>query len=284
MKILVTGAGGFTGRHVVDLAQARGHDVVALQSDLRNVAELGREVAGHDFDTVLHLAGISFVGHVVASDFYDVNVIGTLNLLDALAARMIRPVRVVLAGSANVYGNARTSPLDETQAPAPVNHYAMSKLAMEYMARTRLDALPIVLARPFNYTGVGQDRSFLIPKLVAHFAGRQPVVELGNIDVEREFNDVRFVAEAYLRLLERGVPGEVYHICSGQPVSLRAVLDQLERITGHAIEVQVNPAFVRAHEVHRLCGNPDKLVRMAGAIKTPTLEQTLRWMLGAAYS
>src|SRR5690606_29793103 len=136
-----------------------------------------------------------------------------------------RPRSVLLASSANVYGNTECSPIAETQPPAPVNHYAMSKLAMEHMARTYADRLPLFFTRPFNYTGPGQDASFVIPKLVTHFARRAPAVELGNLDVEREFNDVRFVCEAYLSLLQKAVPGEVYNICTGAPLTLRAVID-----------------------------------------------------------
>ena len=135
--------------------------------------------------------------------------------------------------------------------------------------------------RPFNYTGPGQAESFVIPKLVAHFAQRAETVELGNLDVEREFNDVRFVCEAYLQLLEKAVPGEVYNICSGKPVALKSVLELLSQITSHHLHVKVNPAFVRNNEIHRLCGSPAKLIGVVGDIPLPALQDTLRWMLGA---
>ena len=153
---------------------------------------------------------------------------------------------------------------------------------MEHMARLYAQRLPLVIARPFNYTGRGQAQSFLIPKLVDHFQRKAPYVELGNLQVEREFNDVRFVCETYLRLLEKGAPGEVYNVCSGKPVALQSVIDLLSRITGHPIEVRVNPAFVRANELHRLCGNPHKLLEAIGGLESPALEDTLRWMLAAA--
>jgi nucleoside-diphosphate-sugar epimerase len=158
----------------------------------------------------------------------------------------------------------------------------MSKLAMEHMAWTYLDKLPIVITRPFNYTGPGQAPQFLIPKLVSHFARRAPAIELGNLHVEREFNDVRMVCDAYLALLAHGVPGEVYNVCSGQPYTLQHVIGLLSAITGHAMEVTVNPAFVRANEVHRLCGSAAKLLACTGRLTVPTLEDTLRWMLAEA--
>lgn len=282
MKLLLTGAEGFTGRHFATAARACGHEVVALQANLTDAGALKAEVAQVEPEAVVHLAAISFVGHADASAFYDVNVIGTLNLLDALAALARPPGRVLLASSANVYGNCEHSPISEAQPPAPVNHYAMSKLAMEHMARTYLERLPLFFVRPFNYTGPGQAASFVIPKLVAHFARRAETVELGNLDVEREFNDVRFVCEAYLRLLDKATPGEVYNICTGKPVTLTAVLALLGQITGHQLQVKVNPAFVRANEIHRLCGSPAKLEEAIGGAVSPPLADTLRWMLDAS--
>jgi len=255
-----------------------------LKADLNDKDELKAEVAQVAPEAVVHLAAISFVGHADVNAFYSVNVIGTLNLLDALAALSQQPSSILLASSANVYGNCQQSPIAEAQPPAPVNHYAMSKLAMEHMARTYLDRLPLFFVRPFNYTGSGQASSFVIPKLVAHFARRAQSVELGNLDVEREFNDVRFVCAAYLQLLHKAKPGEVYNICTGQPVTLKAVLALLSQIAGHSLQVKVNPAFVRANEIHRLCGSPDKLLATVGELLSPPLADTLRWMLKAAGS
>lgn len=285
MRLLVTGANGFAGRHFVTSARARGHEVTALQADLKDRDALRRQVAQVAPEAVVHLAAISFVGHADASAFYDVNVIGTLNLLDALAALAQPPQSILLASSANVYGNYRGQlPITEAQPPAPVNHYAMSKLAMEYMAKTYLDRLPLFFVRPFNYAGPGQAESFVMPKLVAHFARRAEAIELGNIAVEREFNDVRFVCEAYLRLLEKAEPGEVYNVCSGKPVTLKSVIELLSRITGHHLQVKANPAFMRDNEIHRLCGSTAKLRGVTGEIPLPALPDTLRWMLEHAAS
>ena len=281
-RILLTGAAGFTGLFFKALAEAAGHTVVPLQADLTDKAAVAAQVAVAQPNAVVHLAAISFVGHADDTAFYGVNVVGTMNLLAALAALPIKPAKVLLASSANIYGNCDASPITEPQPPAPVNHYAMSKLAMEHMARTYLDRLPVVFSRPFNYTGPGQAPNFLIPKLVSHFARRAPAIELGNLHVEREFNDVRMVCDAYLALLAHGVPGEVYNVCSGQPYTLQHVIGLLSGITGHTMNVQVNPAFVRANEVHRLCGSPDKLLACTGPLQQPSLEETLRWMLAQA--
>ena len=280
MKLLVTGADGFTGRHFVAIAQSCGHEVISLKSDLKDRDAVMQEVALATPSAVVHLAAISFVGHADATAFYDVNVIGTLNLLDALGDLGTPPDRVLLASSANVYGNCDQSPIAETQPPAPVNHYAVSKLAMEYMARTYLDRLPIFFVRPFNYTGPGQNESFVIPKLVAHFANRAEMIELGDLDVEREFNDVRFVCQVYLQLLRNAVCGETYNVCTGKPVTVKSVFELLGQVTGYQLKVSINPAFVRANEIRRLCGSPLKLRSVISEFPQPALSDTLLWMLG----
>ena len=281
MNLLISGAHGFTGQHLMDMARAQGYAVHALQTDLMQPDALRNEVAEVKPDFVVHLAGVSFVGHAEIDAFYRVNVLGSLHLLDALASLDTPPQKILMASSANVYGNCAESPIAETQSPAPVNHYAASKLVMEHMARTRLDVLPVFFTRPFNYTGAGQSPDFLIPKLVQHFAARSAVVELGNMDVEREFNDVRFVCDAYLRLLQRAAPGETYNLCTGRTYSLREVLAMLADLTGHRVEARVNPAFVRPHEIARLCGDSTKLLNCIGNVDRFGLRDTLDWMLQA---
>jgi len=280
-KLLLTGARGFTGRHFIKAAQQAGYEVHPLSADLTDAKAVAAETAKAAPDFVVHLAAISAVTHADEQAFYRVNLFGTLNLLKALAALPQAPERVLLASSANVYGNADVSPIDEAICPAPVNHYAMSKLAMECMSATFAERLPLVTVRPFNYTGIGHDTRFVIPKLVAHFARRADTIELGNLDVEREFNDVRTVCIAYLRLLQLGQPGQTYNVCSGRPVSLKSAIEALKEITGHDLAVKVNPDFIRANEVHRLCGNPAKLEACIGQLQHPPLEDTLSWMLSA---
>lgn len=159
------------------------------------------------------------------------------------------------------------------------HHLKINELLLHVAVSYSEHPLPLFFVRPFNYTGPGQAESFVIPKLVAHFARRAEAVELGNLDVEREFNDVRFLREAYLQLLEKAKPGEVINVCTGKPLTLKAVLALLSQITGHPLQVRVNPAFVRNNEVHRLCGSPAKLVGVVGEIPLPPFRDTLRWML-----
>lgn len=280
-KLLLTGAHGFTGQHFTKAAQQAGYEVHPLSADMTDAKAVTTETAAVAPDFVVHLAAISAVTHADEEALYRVNLFGTLNLLKALVALPQAPKLVLLASSANVYGNTDTSPIDESICPAPVNHYAMSKLAMEFMSATFSDRLPLVTVRPFNYTGIGHDMRFVIPKLVEHFARRAETIELGSLDVEREFNDVRTVCETYLRLLRQGQPGQTYNVCSGRPVSLKSAIDALKKITGHDLHVNVNPDFIRANEVRRLCGNPTKLEACIGQLQHPPLEDTLRWMLSA---
>lgn len=279
MRTLITGIKGFTGRYMQTELETHGHEVIGLQADLIDAGALDTEMKDARPDWVVHLAGISFVGHGEPNDFYRVNLLGTRNLLSALAGCGKRPSCVLLASSANVYGNSTAGVLPETIPPNPANDYAVSKLAMEYMARLWLDKLPIVIARPFNYTGVGQMASFLIPKIVGHFQRGEQMIELGNLDVWRDFSDVRLVAGIYRRLLEVKPAGETVNICSGRAASLREVLDMVTELSGHAIEVRVNPAFVRANEVRTLCGDATKLNHLVGDCNPLPLLDTLRWML-----
>ena len=191
------------------------------------------------------------------------------------------PSAVLLASSANIYGNAAEGVIDESVQPAPANDYAVSKLAMEYMAKTWADRLPLTLVRPFNYTGVGQSEDFLLPKIVAHFRRRAAVIELGNLDVERDFADVRTVAQVYRRLLEGNTAHQTLNVCSGRGHTLRGVLDLVGDLAGYRPEIRVNPAFVRANEVRRLLGSKAALERCIGAVEGPSLKDTLPWILAA---
>jgi nucleoside-diphosphate-sugar epimerase len=228
---------------------------------------------------VVHLAAIAFVGHADAEAFYRVNLIGTYNLLSALAQTALNLECVLLVSSANIYGNANEGVLHETQAPAPENDYAVSKLAMEHMAKLWVNKLPIVTVRPFNYTGVGQSEQFLLPKIVSHFKRKEKQIELGNLDVWRDFSDVRAVVAAYVGLIQAKPVGQVFNVCSGQATSLRQVLALAEEMAGYAIGVVVNPAFVRSNEIKELIGSADRLKTVLPEWHTIPLRETLAWML-----
>lgn len=296
-RALITGVDGFTGRHLRGELESAGHEVYGLTHaggeasarvtpcELRDVEAVRAAVASAAPQYVAHLAAVSHVAHGDAAELYGANVVGTRNLLAALAELPDKPRAVLLASSANVYGNASGGVIDEDVPPAPANDYAVSKLAMEWMASCWAQKLPLRVVRPFNYTGVGQSPKFLIPKIVEHLRRREPVIELGNLDVERDFSDVRFVVEVYRRLLEaEAVEGELrgpLNVCSGRGTTLRQLLAMGSELTGHSLEVRVNPAFVRENEVHKLVGGRSALERAIGPVAPVPLRETLSWMLGA---
>ncbi|HEX5487947.1 MAG TPA: NAD-dependent epimerase/dehydratase family protein [Rhodanobacteraceae bacterium] len=292
-RALLTGCHGFTGRYVACELEAAGYTVIGLAHDgdppregvlranLLDRDAVRRAIDEARADVVVHLAAISFVAHGDADEIYRVNVVGTRNLLAALADADAKPRSVVLASSANVYGNAAVEPITEDTPPAPANDYAVSKLAMEYVARLWMERLPITLVRPFNYTGVGQSEHFLIPKIVAHFRRGDKIIELGNTDVSRDFSDVRDVARAYAAIVAHAPTAAVINVCSGTAHSLDEVLAMMARIAGYGIEVRINPAFVRANEVKRLVGSNGRLREITGLAPSIRLEDTLRWMHAA---
>jgi len=290
-RALVTGLSGFTGRYLAEALEAAGYQVFGTtyggrddaatnlyHVDLCDKVALAQVVEAVQPDVVAHLAAIAFVAHGDVDAIYRTNVVGTYNLLEALSCLPKTPRAVLLASSANIYGNAEVEVIDESVLANPANDYAVSKLSMEYMARLWMGKLPIVISRPFNYTGVGQAPKFLLPKIVGHFQRGEKVIELGNVEVERDFSDVRMVASAYQRLLDKAPVGEVFNVCSGRAVSLKSVIAMMEEIAGYRIEIRVNPAFVRTNEVKRLQGNASKLVGAVGELNQLELADTLRWM------
>ncbi|MGX9191090.1 NAD-dependent epimerase/dehydratase family protein [Stenotrophomonas sp. Ker107b] len=298
-RVLITGAAGFTGRYVSRELLDQGCHLIGMgagpamehggqssglsayvQADLRDEQSVARAVAESRPDIVVHLAAIAFIAHGAADDFYNVNLLGSRNLLQAIADHAPGVERVLLASSANVYGNLSEGKLDERSRPAPANDYAVSKLAMEYMASLWTGKLPITVVRPFNYTGVGQSGNFLIPKIVSHFAQRKDEIELGNLDVSRDFGDVRAVARAYRFLLQSpAAVSRTVNVCTGVGHSLQEIISICTRLTGHSMTVRVNPAFVRANEVKVLLGDSTQLLELIGDWQAPTLEHTIEWML-----
>jgi GDP-6-deoxy-D-talose 4-dehydrogenase len=298
-KVLVTGADGFTGRYMAAALAAQGHEVHGLvyrlhgqsipgvsalhEAGLADAAAVLAVVRQLRPQRVAHLAAIAFVAHGDAQTIYTTNLLGTRNLLEALAAAPMALESVLLASSANIYGNGTEGVLDENTPAAPANDYAVSKLAMEYVARLYAERLPIVVSRPFNYTGVGQDESFLLPKIVAHVKRAAPTIELGNLHVARDFSDVRMVVQAYLRLLQTPAAiGQTFNVCSGKAHTLTEVLDLVREVSGRDFDVRVNPAFVRPNEVKVLLGTRAKLEACIGALDAFELRETLQWMLAAA--
>lgn len=294
VTVLVTGSEGFTGRYVASALAGRGYRVVGmdfvdrpgapdyLRVDITDKGQVADAIASLRPRAVVHLASVAFVGNTDTRAMYLINVVGTRHLLEALAASGAGDKGVILAGSANIYGRHEGGGAIAETAPAnPMNDYAISKLAMEHTARLWSDCLPIAVTRPFNYTGVGQSELFLIPKIVAHFVRRSEYIELGNLDVSRDFSDVRFVAEAYAGLLAAEPWGRSVNICSGRSHSLQAILAMCEEISGHRVEVRQRRDLMRDNEIKDLRGDAS-LLESLGAVRgapSPPLRETLRWMI-----
>ncbi len=285
---LVTGAAGFTGKYVVNALARRGYHIYGVglgqpstgdwvACDLTDKEQTRAAIAGLELDVVVHLAALAFVPEGAPEDFYRVNLFGTLNLIEALAEKKPGPSTVLIASSANVYGN-NPQELSETTCPAPVNHYAASKLAMEHMVRTWFDRLPIVITRPFNYTGPGQDEKFVVPKIVAHYRRREKSIKLGDTSAERDFTDVEDLVEAYMRLLENGVRSEVVNICSGRTVSIASIVTEMNAIAGYTMEVEADSSLLRRNELARLRGSNRKLKQLTGFFPSRPIQETLRRM------
>ena len=286
-RVLLTGSGGFTGRPLAARLRQDGHEVCGitkgpatsdeLQGDLLDQDWVHRIVAETNPTIIIHLAALSPTQQTDRGA-YAVNIDGTANLLSAAAGLRERPRRVLAASSAAVYAPPIDDrPVAEDHPLAPRGPYAESKRAMEDVASTYADRLPILVTRPFNYTGPGQDpANFLVPKLVDHFVRRAPHINLGNLDLFRDFSDIRRVVEAYARLVTQPVDHSVVNICSGRTIHLASIIALLQEISGHSIEVGTDPGLVRPGEPRTIQGSAARLESMLGDLPNPDFRDTLR--------
>ncbi len=294
-RLLVTGRHGFVGATLAGmvaadpaLAEWQLTDV-PVELDLRDPVQARAVVDAAAPDTVLHLAAISNVPESFRNPeaTLAVNLIGTLHLLQALQQRGFAGP-VVFVGTGDIYGLVPEAelPIAETRTPAPRNPYAVSKFAAEILCWqwTVSERLNIRLARPFNHIGPGQSDAFVVASLARQIAAikagrRDPVVDVGDIDVTRDFTDVRDVVRAYLLLLERGAAGETYNICSGEERSVRELLLRMAGLAGVDVAIRQDPARMRPGEQRRVRGNPAKIRRATGWAAATPLDESLRAML-----
>jgi GDP-4-dehydro-6-deoxy-D-mannose reductase len=299
LRVLVLGARGFVGRHLVALLRERGHEVVpadrephedALPVDVadslavRGALELARP------DAVAHLAAQAFVPAALAdpAGTFAVNAGGTLHVLEAARAQAAgggAAPRVLVVSSAEVYGAQPPAayPLRETTAPRPANPYAASKLAAEALAQSyaRSYGLDTVVTRAFNHIGPGQDERFAVAGFAAQIAraaaGHGPLIQVGNLEAARDFLDVRDVCAAYALLLEgAGEPGELYNVASGTATSLKDVLRRLVQIARVPVEIREDPARMRPADVPLSAGDAAKLRAATGWAPRISLPAALR--------
>ena len=278
-KLLVTGLSGFVGQTISQVLGKRSHPGLVLASpecefDVTDAKEVLGVIERSKPDYVIHLAAQSFVPESFSNPktTYDVNFFGTFRLLEALKSANF-PGRLLFIGSAQVYGlvDASDMPIKETYPLKPRNPYAVSKLAGEALCYqwSQTEKIDIVMARPFNHIGPGQSERFVVSDFAKQIAEiklgkKEPVIRVGDIEVTRDFADVRDVVNAYFLLLEHGINGEVYNVCSGVEYNIREVLDQLQHIGGVRLQVNHEGNRSRPSEQRRFVGDFSKLNRCTG--------------------
>ena len=302
MRILVTGAAGFVGQHLVGLLAGRGDTVFGtylgppprrpsrgaelLACDIRDQEQVRQVVRQARPHQVYHLAALSSVtrSFAEARQVWEANFWGAMNLLEALRENAPQAA-ILLVGSSQSYGRvaARQLPITEDHALAPESPYAASKAAADLLGLQYFHSwkLHVIRARPFNHTGPGQSTEFLCSDLARQAAEidmglRPPLVALGNTRVQRDFSDVRDVVRAYALLLQRGTPGEAYNVGSGRAVSVRQIVEWLQALSSKPFRIKVEAKRVRANEVAKLYGSNRKLRRATSWSPVYNLETTLR--------
>jgi GDP-6-deoxy-D-talose 4-dehydrogenase len=295
-RVLITGGTGFTGRLLAERLRQDGHDVIALgrgpeneagavNLDLCDLDALTHSLKDVRPVAVVHLAGIAAPSHGNVDEIYSANVIGTANLFAALTAGRIAPRIVIVASSAQLYAVPDGERLLAEDAPVePRTHYAVSKHATEEIAAIYSRQFPVLVTRPFNYTGPGQRTNFLIPKIVQHYADRRSEIRLGNLDLFRDFSDVRRVVEAYSRLLSQSTTLATVNICSGRAVRLADILRLMEDISRHPIRLVTDASLFRGDEPRYLVGSPSRLESLIGPLPNPAFRETLTRMYEAFVS
>ncbi len=287
-NIFITGITGFTGVHLEKHLLEEGFEVygTTTNSNSNNPSHIVCDILKEDDlynalkiikpDYIIHLAAISFVASTNKQNIYNVNIFGTINLLNAINKLDYIPNKILIASSAAVYGNVEGE-LKESMCPQPVNHYGNSKLVMENMTKAYFTKQNIIITRPFNYTGIGQKSHFLIPKIISHFIDKKKEIALGNMDVYREFNDVDYVIECYKRLLFSNLKSETINVCSGKTVNIKQIIKIMDETVGYNINVNINPEFIRKNEIKMLRGSCKKLETVIGDLANNyNIENTLK--------
>ena len=317
MRVLVTGAAGFVGQWLCAALVARGDDVAGTtldaipegggnrarevvnaiawhQVDLRDLGAINRVLDATRPEIIFHLAGVTFVPAAAADPgtAFEVNTVGAVRLVGATAQRVgagtLDPVMVVV-GSGEQYGrHDRNAPLPETAEQRPLSVYGASKVAQEVAALQawRSARVRVVCTRSFNHTGPGQPTHMLVPALVRRALtlrdGVDPRMPIGNLEPVRDFLHVRDVVDAYLLLAERGIPGEVYNVASGEGRSVGELAKLVLARVGVDAPLEPVAEFMRPVDLPYLIGDPTKLRTATGWRPRSGLEQAIDELIDAA--
>jgi GDP-4-dehydro-6-deoxy-D-mannose reductase len=307
VKVLVTGAGGFVAGHLVDFLQAehptaelfglvrphgsapRTSGVTVFEAELNDPASIEPVLDAVAPDRIVHLAGQSSVHQswIDPGGTLRTNILGIVHLLDAVRRRGLRP-DVLVVGSAEEYGmvEAAELPLREDLPLRPSSPYAVSKVAQGLLALAYGPAggMRVLRTRTFHHTGPGRGETFAESSFARQIAEieagkRPPVIHVGNLEAGRDYTDVRDVVRAYWALLDRGVAGEVYNVCSGLGRRIHELLDLLLAESGASVEVRVDKERLRPSDVPALVGDPRRLREATGWEPRVPLEESLRDLL-----
>jgi GDP-4-dehydro-6-deoxy-D-mannose reductase len=299
MKALVTGVGGFCGSHLVArMRQEAGLKILGLdrmanppvqltageylQCDITEDAAIDSAIDSFRPDWIFHLAGLAG-DSVIPAYIYEVNLIGTVRLLEAVR-RSAPECRVLLVGSFAEYGCIDPSllPVSEETACHPVGAYGISKYAatvtgMDYARRL---GVKVIVARPSNIVGPGIPPSLVVGAMLARaksaLAGSRPVMKVGDFDSERDFIAAGDAVDAYVRLAQSGISGEIYNICSGRSYSIRHIAEILVANSSRPIKLEFDPELVRPSAIRRIFGNGKKAERAIGFRPSTPIEEALR--------
>lgn len=294
-RLLITGLEGFVGtaaRQSLDrgITETQFELVVPDAAiELLDPVSLTKAIQETRPELVLHLAAQSFVPTSIHDPraTYNINFFGTLNLLEALQVNKFTG-RMLYISSGEVYGFVKPDalPITERHPLQPRNPYSVSKAAAELLCYqwTQSRDFDVVIARPFNHIGPGQAERFVVPDFARQvteikLGRRDPVMNVGSIDVTRDFIDVRDVVRAYFSLLENGESGDAYNVCSGIEQSVRSILERLTAIAGVECRIVVEEARIRPNEQKRMCGSYEKLNKLVGWRPAINIDQSLRDVL-----
>jgi GDP-4-dehydro-6-deoxy-D-mannose reductase len=283
--ILVTGAQGFVGRHLLAQLGGRARPVEVDVTDSKAVA---RAFAENAPAAVVHLAALSSVGASWedAGETWRVNTVGTVNVLEAVRAQAPE-CRVLVASTGEVYGRARRVPTPEDEPLEPLSPYAASKAAAEVACdQARRTGVDVVVARAFQHEGPGRDERFAVGSWAAQIARAEDsgggTVRVGDLSAKRDIVDVRDVSRAYELLLDPSVPAGTYNVAGGRAVEMREALDTLVGLAKAQIEVEPDPARSRPSDLPLVCGDASRLREATGWEPVIPLERTLADTLEAA--
>lgn len=306
-KVLVTGADGFIGSHLVELLLAEGYQVRALSvynsfnywGWLEDIKHTALEVVNGDVrdaafcrhitqgcSIVFHLAALIAIpySYVAPESYVDTNITGTLNMCQA--ARDCGVERIIVTSTSEVYGTAQYVPIDERHPRQPQSPYSATKIGADAIAKSFFNAfsLPVVIARPFNTYGPRQSARAIIPTIITQIANGARQIQVGDLSPTRDFNFVKDTCRGFLALARaKGIEGEEINIATGTEVSMQDTLSLIARLMGADVEWVQDPQRIRPakSEVFRLCGDNTKITTLTDWRPTFSLaeglQQTIKW-------